>query len=143
MPIEIKYTPALEAGTYEARVTAVEERVNKDGQPYRWWQFTTEDGGTVSAISSMNVGPRSKAGQWIAALIGRQPAQGESVEVIGAPCLIGVAVNEDGFSEITSVLGRTVKPRKQTATAEAIANSEGTKEAAAIHAVQEEDQLPF
>ncbi len=121
MPIEIKYTPSLEPGTYEAVVTAIEERTNKDGNPYRWWEFTTEDGGrTISAISSMNVGPRSKAGQWIAALIGRTPVQGESVEVIGKPCLISVTINEDGFSQIDTVVGRPKTVRHQTPAAETI-----------------------
>jgi hypothetical protein len=28
------------------------------------------------------------------------------VELIGLPCLIGVTLNDDGFSEISSLLGR-------------------------------------
>lgn len=107
MSIKIEYTPALEPDTYEAVLTAIETRQSKkDGNDYRWWEFTTEDGRTISAISSMMVGPKSKGGQWIAALLGRTPAMGEDVELIGQPCFIGVTVDENGFSQVSSVLTR-------------------------------------
>lgn len=130
MPIEIAYTPSLEPGTYDAVITNVEVRINKEQQPYRWWEFTTEEGRTISAISSMNVGPKSKAGQWIAALLGRQPVMGESVEIIGLPCIIGVSVNPDGFSQIDTVLGRKKKaaPGASTPVIEAVRASEAPTE---------------
>ena len=122
MSIEIAYTPSVEPGTHEAVVTNVETRVSqKNGNQYRWWEFTTEDGRTVSAISSMMVGPKSKAGQWIAALIGRQPVIGESVEVVGLPCLISVSTDEDGFAQIDTVVGRPKKAATRTSVAETIA----------------------
>jgi hypothetical protein len=127
MSITIEYTPSLPAGTHEARVTAVETRESKKtGQAYRWWEFTTEDGRSISAISSMNVGPKSKSGQWIAALLGRQPVMGESVEVIGLPCLIGVSVDEEGFSQVDTVIGRPVSPKKVKPVIESVTESEAS-----------------
>ena len=146
MPIQIKYAPALEADTYEATVTALEERVSqKTGGPYHWWEFTTDDGRTISAVTGMSFGPKAKAGQWAAALLGRTPELNEMVELVGLPCLIGVTIGDDGFSQVSSLLGRKKKPKAvKPFDAETPATRAGAEadEAEAQHAAQE-DQLPF
>lgn len=144
MSIEIAYTPSLEAGTYEAVVTAIETRESKkDGAAYRWWEFTTEDGRTISAISSMAVGPKSKAGQWIAALLGRVPEMGEKVEVVGLPCLIGVTVNDDGFSQVSTLVGRPKKAQTRKPVIESVTASEKASEYDPEPEPSPDDALPF
>ncbi len=110
MPIEIAYTPSVEPGAYEAVCTDIEVR-EKDGNQYRRWTFTLVDGSgkSVTATSSMSVSPKSKGGKWIAALLRRLPIMGETVDVVGATCVIGVVLNEDGFSTIESVLPSNAK----------------------------------
>jgi hypothetical protein len=139
VPIEIAYTPSVEPGAYEAVCTDVEVR-EKDGNNYRRWTFTLVDGSdkSVTATSSMSVSPKSKGGKWIAALLGRQPAVGESVEIVGLPCTIGVTLNDDGFSTIESVLPRKAAPARKAT----YAGDEADK-AQATHAAQEGDDLPF
>ncbi len=137
MPVTIKYAPALEADTYEAVVTGLEERISqKTGGSYHWWEFTVEDGRTISALTGMSFGPRAKAGQWAAALLGRTPELNESVELVGLPCLIGVTVNEEGFSEVSTLLGRKRK-------ASPVKPSTPADKAAEQHDAEENDGLPF
>lgn len=140
MPIEIAYTPSVEPGAYEAVCTDVEVR-EKDGNNYRRWTFTLVDNPdkSVTATSSMSVSPKSKGGKWIAALIGRPPVMGESVEVIGAPCTIGVTLNDDGFSTIESVL-----PRKAAPARKAPVNAVDAPTTTTTHdGGTEDDELPF
>lgn len=118
-PIHItRYTPNVEPGTYPAVVTACGTRTAKDGGgEFRTWEFTLADGSgrTVSATSSMQTSPKSKAGKWIAALLGRTPDVDEDIEVIGLPCLVNVYLNDDGFERVDTVLGRKADaPRRPT-----------------------------
>ncbi len=144
MPIDIAYTPSVEPGAYEAVCTDVEVR-EKDGNNYRRWTFTLTDGSDkqVTATSSMSVSPKSKGGKWIAALLGRQPAMGESVEVIGQPCTIGVTLNDEGFSTIESVLPRKAGGRTRTPAAESVASSESAPSPATPLPGMVSDELPF
>ncbi len=144
MSIRIEYTPSIEAGTYEATVTDIQTRESKkDGNPYRWWEFTTDDGRTISAISSMMVGPKSKAGQWIAALIGRVPEMNEDIELVGLPCLVGVTVDDQGFSQVSTLLGRSKKVSPRKPVIETVTASETVKEQAAPTGEDGVEQLPF
>jgi hypothetical protein len=139
-PITItRYVPSVAAGSYPARVTGCETRAAKDGSgEFRVWEFTLDDGTgrTVGATSSMQTSPKSKAGRWIAAMLGRTPDVEEDVEVIGLPVTIGVILNDDGFERVDQVLGRVAAtPRRPTTPVEAPSALE-TEEVAA-------EPLPF
>lgn len=120
MPFEITaYTPTVKPGAYQAVVTSVETRAAKDGSgDFRVWEFTLKDGTgrTVSASSSMSTSPKSKAGKWLAALLGAAPKVGQTVEPVGQPCTIIVELNDDGYERVAMVTapegGSTVSPVK-------------------------------
>ena len=107
MPIAIAgYVASISPGAYQAVCTDVETRTSKaDGSEFRVWTFSLTDGSgrTVSASSSLLTSPNSKGGKWIAALIGRIPTEGESVEPVGRACTILVELNADGYERVTAV----------------------------------------
>jgi hypothetical protein len=112
VPIEVAaYTPNVAPGAYEAVCTDVAVREGKDGSSFRRWEFTLTDGTgkSISAASSLSTSPKSKGGKWLAALLGRTPAAGESVEPIGQHCTIIVELNENGYETVTAVVAATVK----------------------------------
>jgi hypothetical protein len=138
MPVTIKYAPALEAGTYDATVTDVEEKVSlKTGGSYHRWEFTIEDGRTISALTGMSFGPTAKAGKWTAALLGRVPELGEEVELVGMSCIIQVGLDEEGRSEVISLLGR---PKTTKSPVKPLTDAQNAEQQ---HAIQEGDELPF
>lgn len=145
MPITVAaYTPSIAPGPYQATCTGLAEKATKDGATFRVWEFTLDDGRTTSGASSLSTSPKSKGGKWLTALLGRQPEAGETVEPVGRRCTIIIELDDSGYERVTTVAppDKVTPLRKQTAAAEAVANSEGTKEAAAQHAAQE-DELPF
>ena len=83
MPFEIaKSNKDIEPGTYKASLAEVSIKEGESGQ-YRLWDFLADVNGElvpVSATSSMNTGPKSKAFQWLTALTGRAPQAGEVIE---------------------------------------------------------------
>jgi len=110
VPIEVAaYTPNVAPGAYEAVCTDVAVREGKDGSSFRRWEFTLTDGTgkTISAASSLSTSPKSKGGKWLAALLGRQPAPGESVEPVGQHCTIIVELNENGYETVSGVIQAT------------------------------------
>src|ERR1044072_8832665 len=91
-----EYTPLVPPGTYEATITAVEEAVSKvDGSHFRRWDFTLDDGRTVTATSSMAFSAKSKAGEWMSAILGRTLVKDESIEPVGMRCTISVVLNDN------------------------------------------------
>ena len=145
MPITVAaYTPSIAPGPYQATCTGLTEKATKDGATFRVWEFTLDDGRSTSGASSLSTSPKSKGGKWLAALLGRQAEAGETVEPVGRRCTIIVELDDNGYERVTTVAPpEAVKPtRTRTATAEAVANAEGTAHAAAEHAAQE-DGLPF
>jgi hypothetical protein len=91
-------------GTYPAVLTALRTESSAAFGDFRAWDFTLSEGQTVGGASSMNTGRKSKGGKWIAALLGRQPDKGETVTIIGKPCLVVVEENDDGWPKVTNVL---------------------------------------
>jgi hypothetical protein len=143
-PIHItRYTPNVQPGTYPAVVTDCSTRQAKDGGgEFRVWEFTLADdsGRTVSATSSMQTSPKSKAGKWIAAMIGRVPDPEEDIEVVGLPCTVSVILNDDGFERVETVIARAAPaPRRPT-------KAQDAPQGAVAVEVEEEataDPLPF
>ena len=141
MPIEVaSYTPSVQPGAYQAVCTDVVAKASKDGGEFRVWEFTLDSGATISGSSSMATSPKSKGGKWLAALLGRTPQVGESVEPIGQRCTVIVGIKDTtGYEYVETVAAPTgpakaspVKPLKEL-----------TENAAKQHAAQEGDELPF
>lgn len=122
MPIEVAaYTPTVAPGPHQATCTGVVEKAAKADPTnlFRVWEFTLDDGRTTSGSSSLSTSPKSKGGKWLAALLGRVPEPGESVEPVGRRCTIIVELDDNGYEKVTTVApaesrGRTspVKPMK-------------------------------
>ena len=143
MPIAIAgYVPSVKPGAYQAVCTDVVTKTAKaDGSEFRVWTFSLTDGSgrTVGASSSLSTSPKSKGGKWIAALLGRIPTEGESVEPVGRACTILVELSDDGYERVTAVTAPSepaakspVKPLVETPTTTPQGDG-GT----------EDDQLPF
>ncbi len=146
MTFEItEYIPSVMPDVYDAILTAV-ETIPPKGQntEYRRWQFTLADGSgrTVPGSSSMQTTPGSKAGKWIAALIGRTPAVGEKLDILGKPCKVVVELNENGYEKVALVLPRQAAAPTRAPVIETVTASESVKKEAAPTTVDPDD-LPF
>jgi len=116
MPFQVTaYTPNVKPGAYQAVCTGVTEKAAKDDPSniFRVWDFTLRDGTgrTISGSSSLATSPKSKGGKWLAALLGRAPAVGETVEPVGQACTIIVALKETtGYEYVETVAPPTEAP---------------------------------
>ena len=118
MPFEIaKSNKDIEPGTYKASLAEVSIKEGETGQ-YRLWDFLADVNGElvpVSATSSMNTGPKSKAYQWLTALIGKAPQAGETIEdPIGKMVLLTISRKDNGFPKI-DLLTAYVEPAQTKA----------------------------
>ena len=149
MPIEITaYVPNVKPGSYNAVCTGCTTRAAKDGSgDFRVWEFTLADGTgrTIGASSSLQTSPKSKAGKWIAAMLGRPPQVGENVEVVGLACIIGVELNDDGFERVTTVTAPLSSPvvHREPVGASVAADEAPAKPAKGTSAEPLPDELPF
>ena len=131
-------------GVHAVNVTALDIKTAKAGGDYLRWEFTTEDGKTTSANSSMEMTPGNKTGKWFAALTGKATEVGQSralTEVIGKPATIVVELNPEGFPKVIALTARTSPKRTQRPVAETVADSEAQVVEAPDEAVS--DELPF
>lgn len=122
MTLEIPDTNAVEEGIYPAVLTKIDLKTTDAGDTFRIWSFdVTANGETkkITSSSSMMLGPKSKAYKWVSALLGRRPAPGDKIEVVGLPCQLHLIVDEDtGYYKVESVLpagGSHVLPPPQPA----------------------------
>jgi hypothetical protein len=103
---QVPQTVEIADGTYPAVIEAIVPHASSFGEG-RKWSFLVEHDGTIdsiSAITSLNAGPRSKAGQWLAALYGRPLKAGEVIEdPTGTRCLVTISHNEKGFPTVSGV----------------------------------------
>jgi hypothetical protein len=138
------YIPTIPPGTYRAAVTGLELATSKtDGSHFRRWEFTIEDGRTIKATSSLQTTPNSKAGKWIAALMGGTlPQIGDKVTVIGRRCLISVGLNDQGFERVDAVMADVGAPPRVHNVSESVQNDEGPA-VDASSAPKAPDALPF
>ena len=91
-------------GTYPAILTALTTKTSVAFGDFRAWDFTLDSGSVVGGASSMATGSKSKGGRWAIALLGRKPEKGETVKLIGSPCLVVVGLNKDDWPVVTDVL---------------------------------------
>ena len=153
--LEVTAYTGLGAGAHEVVVTDVTvKKAVATGGEYLRWEFRDSDDKAASANTSLEVTPGNKTGKWFSALTGRPVVIGEkrdTAEVIGKPASIFIELNREGYPKVISVTGRQADPRTVQSFAQsqtpAYADTPGTKAdvdaAAAQHAVQEGDGLPF
>lgn len=101
------YEP-IDPGIYPGRLDSIEAGTSETYGEFRKWNFTLKltDGTfqTLSAVSSTASGPKSKGYKWAAAILGRNPKAGETLDLSGKLCQVHVIVNEDGFNRVEAVL---------------------------------------
>ena len=138
-----EHIPEVPAGLHPAVITDIQTKVSKQDQSeFRVWTFTLADGSgrTITGASSMQSTPKSKAGKWVAAIIGRTPAVGEKIELIGRHCTLSVIINDDGYEKVEAVLAPMTQPASRKPAAEAILTPTTTP---AGDGGTEDDVLPF
>jgi hypothetical protein len=110
----------IPADQYEGRHDRIETRENKEtGDEFNIWTFLAQYNGTdveLTATSSTNTGPKSKAGKWAAALLGRAPTDEEiddDLQVLeGLPCRLIVEIDPDThYNVIEAVLPPRMKAK--------------------------------
>lgn len=105
---QIPTTVEIADGRYPAVSEAVEAGTGSFG-PQRKWSFLVEHDGkidSISTITSANLGPRSKAYQFLTGILGKAPKAGDAIEegqVIGVRVLVDIEHNEKGFPTIAAV----------------------------------------
>lgn len=103
---KIPTTVEINDGTYPAVVESIEAGTGSFG-PQRKWSFLVEHDGkidSISAITSANLGPRSKAYAFLTGILGYQPKAGEEVEdPTGKRVLVTIEHNEKGFPTVAAV----------------------------------------
>ena len=70
------------------------------------WTFAAEDGTTIEGSTSLATGPRSKMRAWMAG-IGvdiSKPAKLSLRDLLGRSALVNVALNDNGYATIASVV---------------------------------------
>jgi hypothetical protein len=108
MPFEIAQgAPDIAPGTYKGTLEKVElgeGTFNGNTGPIRVWHFLIDVAGElmpISATSSMGTGPKTKAYQWLTAILGTAPQAGTVVEdPIGKVVLVTVSKKENGWPKI-------------------------------------------
>ena len=145
MPLTVgAYTPQVEPGTYQATITAVTEATSqKDGSTFRRWDFTLDDGRTVTGTSSLAFSAKSKAGEWMTAILGRALVKDEQIEPVGLRCTISVVLNEDGYERIAGVFAPTSKPAPVRPAPSVAASDVAASVPPADSAEAATDELPF
>ncbi len=143
MPFTVSaYIPSIKPATYEAVCIDIEEKTARKDPTNKFlvWHFQLTDGSlrTVDASSSLNTSPKSKGGKWLAALMGREPAVGETVDPSGRACLIEVALDDNGYEKAINVMAPIARSSVDSTVPKAAVDG-----ASAQHAAQEGDELPF
>lgn len=152
--ITVAAPPEFYEGVFPGKVKDIRGPVTKTkqatGEQFECfeWDFevdqTAEEDGTIltlDEISSTNTGPKSKAGQWLVALIGPEAAepgtQFEREDIVGREGMFTIGTNEKtGYPQVNSIAAK--QRRKSGASAAA------KPAAAPVAAVEDDnDDLPF
>jgi len=105
-------------GTYPGTLTGLDiKHSDKFDNDFRVWTFTLDTGSVVEGSSSMSTNSKSKGGRWIAGMLGRVPAKGESVSLLGVRCLVQVIVGEDGWPKVEAVIAEPSQPAQKARSA--------------------------
>lgn len=105
MPFEVTASgPDIPDGTYKAQLIRVESGIKSQYGNVRKWFFLVDVNGRgeeLSALTSEDTSSQSKAGKWLAALLGRPLVVGETVEdPTGKTVLVDIVRNKKDFPSI-------------------------------------------
>jgi hypothetical protein len=149
--LEVKAYSGLGPGEHDVTVTDCKITQSKRfGGDYLRWEYTDDAGRTITENSSTDITPGNRTGKRFSALLGKPVEVGEHyapADVIGRPAKIFVEMDGD-YPKVVMLVARKATAAHRTASAEAVANSEGTQKAADLKAGQEgdptdPDALPF
>ena len=155
MTMTVGAIATVEDGTYPATLIGLEDfeapdfNNPEDNKTLRRWSFGLNDEvdsegnpAEIDGVSSIALGPRSKAYGWIEALLGRKLEKGESItrsQLLNKECLVKVEQNDMGYSKITGVIPT---PKKRAGTSPA-ANSFPDSPPAKLPSTVDVDDIPF
>lgn len=128
-------------GTYQATLSAITRKHSDAFGGFLAWDFELSSGSIVGGATSENSGPKSKAGGWITALLGRKLDKGERVtpaDLIGRSALVVVGLNAQDWPKVDNVLPAMAHPVAAKPAPAPIAHP-----VAAAAAGRQLDDLPF
>lgn len=105
-------------GTYQARLAGIYRKTSDAFGAFLAWDFELSSGSIVGGATSENSGPKSKAGAWIAALLGRKLEPGERVtpdDLVGRDVLVVVGLNAQDWPKVDNVLPAMARPMTEEA----------------------------
>ena len=113
--LQVGSKPSIDAGAYPAVLVGLDtftvESDEGQRQLLRWtFAIDGEGEGTVEGVSSMAMGPKSKAYGWLTTLIGpeamaKAPALTPE-DLIGRECLVQVVLNDAGYPKVGALMAR-------------------------------------
>lgn len=109
MPFTISEGINIPDGQYLATLESVEVENTGgfDGTGFRTWNWLVDVNGEMtplSAVTSHNTGPKSKAYAWLTALLRRPLLAGEQLDdPVGQRVMITIGRNAKGYASITGV----------------------------------------
>lgn len=114
--LQVGGRPSVEAGVYPAVMVALDtftvEAEDGERKLLRWTFAIDGDGeqGTVEGVSSMALGPKSKAYRWLTALIGPEAMAAAPAltptDLVGRECLVQVVLNDAGYPKVGDLMAR-------------------------------------
>jgi len=123
MTMTVGVVATIDDGTYAANLIALEDFVFGEGneaKTLRRWKFGLDaldsegNPAEIDGVSSLALGPKSKAYGWVTALMGRPLVEAEEITrsmLINRECLVEV-YQKEGYSKIRNVVAA---PRKRAA----------------------------
>ena len=123
--ITVGATSDVDAGTYEATLTAINEKMvpskfnNGEDAPALEWVFALDNGDEVNGLTSTYTSPKSKAFAYLTALLGKSRvvagAGFELDDLIGKRALVQVGINDGGWPRIENVMPVMAKSKAKAA----------------------------
>jgi hypothetical protein len=113
--LQVGGKPTVDAGVYPAVMvelgTFKVEAEDGERQLLRWtFAIDGDDQGTVEGVSSMALGPKSKAYRWLTALIGPDAMASAPAltprDLVGRECLVQVVLNDAGYPKVGDLMAR-------------------------------------
>jgi len=108
MKAQVEKYDTLPEGTYPATFAAIEPMSNESGTFWKWGFDTTYEGEAhrITATSSPRLTRKTKAGEWVQTLIGRQLDPGEDFDfdtIVGNPCQLVLIIHDADSGEYNRV----------------------------------------
>ena len=112
--MDVRVEKVLEDGTYDAKLTNVEQKETKFGDRLMWSFEVAEENTEVVGFTSMSPSTKAKAYQWALAIVGEiDPKLGWGPEdLIGGECIVVLEAAEDAQGSEKNKVARVKPPRR-------------------------------